>query len=639
MRMNMEEWILTASIFIILVLLIRLIFKKRLAAKVRYGMWILVLLRLLLPFTLFNSSLSLLNLIPASESLTEIQSEPFWESQTGQGIPPSQPQTMPIQSQAAGSGTGVQTTQISPNNDLVLSDDLTLKNLLFIFWVIGMVVALLIIAGSNLHFFYKIRKSRRQAANLQDEMALPVYLSTDISMPCMFGFMRPAIYVRNQDMDNEESLSYILKHEYMHYRHKDHIWSLLRGLCLILHWYNPLVWMAAYYSKQDAELACDESLIRHFSPEEAEVYGKVLLCLTLKNTVRWSVLSCATTFGGGKSYLKERISRIAKRPRLFLLSTVAVFALCIMAILFTFTGNADKTAEDGYPDAGPEPQEESEEPAAALSPQETADSTDGGDSDLEFVEEKIFVNDFLVDLNGDGITDIIRLSSIGDTSLDPSLEESAALRKAVEENYFGYYQIAIYDGAYAADMSAFRKGDPLKEEALVDTFESGQPHVGNGQHSYYEEGDRGFLIINSPYMGQGMGGYSYEVFTYSDVWEKETVAEDFLSFSIIPPDSPLNTGESPQAYMDEAFPVEEMVSYTMELKGWLDKASIIMDTSVYGQVLFTTCYEDNFLKPDAFSIWPLNEWADDPVSIQPGEIHSEEALREALTDMYETLFP
>ena len=631
MRLNMGDWILTSSIFIMLVLLIRLVFRKRLAAKVRYGMWLLVLMRLLLPFALFDSNLSLLNLIPPQESQTETRSEP----QAGLGITPSQPQTVPEQPPAAVPGIGEQTAQISQTYDLVRSDDLTPKTLLFILWAIGMAVIFLIIAGSNLYFFCKVRKSRRQVENLWDDLPLPVYLSMEVPMPCMFGFLRPAIYVRNQDMDNEESLSYILKHEYMHYRHKDHLWSFLRGLCLILHWYNPLVWAVAYCSKQDAELACDESVIRRFSPKEAEAYGKVLLGLTLQNTVHWSVLSCATTFGGGKSYLKERVSRIVRRPRLFVFSTAAVFALCIIAILFTFTGNSGKTAEEGDPDAGPDTQREPEASAATSLPQEAADGTDSEDGDPELGEE-IFVNDFLVDLNGDGITDIIRLSSIGGMSLDLSLEESEALRKAVVENYAGYYQIAIYDGAYAADMQAFRKGDALSESAKVDVFESAQAHVGNGQHSYYEESGRGFLICNSPYLGQGMGGYSYEVFTYSDIWEKEVVAENNLSFSIIPY-SPVISWESPQAYMAEAFPIEDMIAYTMELKGWLDKASIIMDTSVFGQVLFTTHYEDDVLKPDAFSIWPLDEWEELPTFIHPEEISSEEALREALTDIYEAV--
>ena len=55
--------------------------------------------------------------------------------------------------------------------------------------------------------------------------------------------------VRN--LDSVVYLRHVLAHELTHYAHKDHIWSLLRCLALALHWYNPLVWLAAALSKRD----------------------------------------------------------------------------------------------------------------------------------------------------------------------------------------------------------------------------------------------------------------------------------------------------------------------------------------------------------------------------------------------------
>ena len=654
MRLNMAEWILTSSILILMVLLIRLAFRKRLTAKIRYGIWLLVLLRLLLPFSLFDSSLSLLRFMPRQESETDTKPEgTSWQQQTGEGISPSPSQAAPALPQMAVPGIGGQMPDMSQNNDSSRTDTVIWENLIFILWTMGMAVALLVIVGSNLHFWGKVRKSRKRLDILQEDQLLPVYLSDAVPMPCMFGLLRPAVYVRNQDTDNQEAMSYILRHEYMHYRHKDHIWAFFRGLCLVLHWYNPLVWVAAYCSKQDAELACDESVIRHFSEEEAERYGKVLLSLTLQNSDYWTMLSCATTFGGGKSYLKERISRIAQRPRLFLFSTGAVMVLCVMALLFTFTGNSQEPAEEGDFAAdseiqvSPEPQaglesQESPEPQTSLEAQGgTEPSRESPDMDSVVVEEDIFVNDFLVDMNGDGIKDIIRLRSRGDNRLDTSMEKKEALRKAVEGNFFGWYVIEIYDGTSAADMQTFQKGDEVNQEARVDVFDNlAQPHMGNGQYSYYEEDGKGFLIYNSPYMGQGVGGYYYEVFTYSKAWEKEMVAANFLGFSVnIYPYDPYDTMElwrEPEIYLAEEFPVEEMVDYTMELKGYLDRATIIMDTSIWGKVFFTTYYEDNNLRPDAFAIWYWG-WDWDEVFLSMDSVDSEESLREALLDVREAI--
>ena len=643
MRLNMGEWILTSSIFILIVLLIRRVFKNRLTAKVRYSIWFLVLLRLILPFSFFDSSFSLLNLLPGQE--TEMQTVPadWGELPMQQEITPQPLQTLQQPPQSAGSQNNGNLSYIPPNDKTSLFDIVSFQKVLFTCWIIGMMGALLIIAGSNIYFVNIVKKSRKMTEILQNRQSLPVYTSENVPIPCMFGLIKPAIYIRNRDLEDEVALSYIIKHENTHYRHRDHIWAFIRGLCLIFHWYNPLVWIAAYCSKQDAELFCDESVIRPFSANEAEEYGKVLIGLSVQNMDYRTVLSCATTLSSGKNNLKERIGRIAGRPRLFICSTAAVIVLCIVALIFTFTGKEKSAAliEDATVVPTETPANNPAETQTDDSSDELADITSETPADLEpttdpidmnplVAEDGLLINDYLVDMNGDGITDILRLSNINDAPLDDSLTESEALRKAVEGNTAGYYQIALYDGARAADMQHFKVGDEINEEALITTFEPAQAHAGNMQYSYYEENGRGYLISNCPYFGQDAGSYSYEIFTYINDWKQYTVAENSLSFSTIPY-SPEITHLSPNEYMSKNFPIEEMIDYTMELKDYLDKAVIIMDTSVWDKILFTTCYEDVALKPDAYAIWYW-DWDWDNTF---NSVNSEETLREALSDMYD----
>ena len=65
---------------------------------------------------------------------------------------------------------------------------------------------------------------------------------------------------------------HVLAHELTHYRHGDHLWSLLRCVAVTLHWYNPLVWLAAALSRRDAELACDEGTLHRLGEEERTAY-------------------------------------------------------------------------------------------------------------------------------------------------------------------------------------------------------------------------------------------------------------------------------------------------------------------------------------------------------------------------------
>lgn len=45
-------------------------------------------------------------------------------------------------------------------------------------------------------------------------------------------------------------------------------------MCLLV---NPLVWVAAWFSRLDCELACDEGALKRLGEEERIAYGKTLL--------------------------------------------------------------------------------------------------------------------------------------------------------------------------------------------------------------------------------------------------------------------------------------------------------------------------------------------------------------------------
>jgi beta-lactamase regulating signal transducer with metallopeptidase domain len=51
----------------------------------------------------------------------------------------------------------------------------------------------------------------------------------------------------------------------------------VRMLCVCIYWFNPLVWLAAHFHKEDCELFCDEAVVRNCSASERQKYGEVLL--------------------------------------------------------------------------------------------------------------------------------------------------------------------------------------------------------------------------------------------------------------------------------------------------------------------------------------------------------------------------
>ena len=61
----MIEAAISSSVLILAVILIRFVFKEKIRRRFQYALWGLVLIRLILPFSLFESNISVMNTLPA----------------------------------------------------------------------------------------------------------------------------------------------------------------------------------------------------------------------------------------------------------------------------------------------------------------------------------------------------------------------------------------------------------------------------------------------------------------------------------------------------------------------------------------------------------------------------------------------
>ena len=71
----MTETVITSSVLIFVVILLRTVFKGKIKNRVRYALWLIVAVRLLMPFSLAESSVSVMNFFGKAE-----QSEIFGEA-------------------------------------------------------------------------------------------------------------------------------------------------------------------------------------------------------------------------------------------------------------------------------------------------------------------------------------------------------------------------------------------------------------------------------------------------------------------------------------------------------------------------------------------------------------------------------
>lgn len=336
----MVEWVVSSCILILAVIALRYLLRGRISLRLQYALWLLVLARLLIPVSFGSTDISVMSVVEKAPAVQAVESvrdvDTIWQAHDGsvEGYPagPLMPDT-PV------------TVAPSVTNDQFsrMESALTLRKLLLPIWWCGAAVTLLVFLSANLRFAGRLRKSRRPLA--VEGAALAVYVAEERAVPCLFGLFRPAIYVTQAAADDPELLRHTVAHETTHFRQGDHVWALLRTVCLALHWWNPLVWWAAKLSRQDGELACDEATIRALGESERAAYGRTLIRMACGPGAY--VLLTATTMDGGKTSLHERIVLLAKKPRTAVTAAIAVVLAAALCIGCTFTGaKKDETAAE-----------------------------------------------------------------------------------------------------------------------------------------------------------------------------------------------------------------------------------------------------------------------------------------------------
>ena len=338
----MKEILLTSSVLILALLALRQLFRRTVSRRMQYALWLLVLVRLLVPVNVGTLAHNVLSAAAPVQTVVEERLDtPVLYVQDGTERRPAQllpgkesqgdPQSPP--SDAAQSAPADEYSIVTPTYRTV-----TLAEALTYAWYAGMAGVGAWFLFTNLRFARALRKARTPYR--VEGCRYPVYLVSALPSPCLFGVLRPAVYLNEKALQSPDALRFVLAHEQTHARHLDPLWSLLRGVCLTVYWFDPLVWLAAVLSREDCELACDEGTLRALGADERAAYGKTLLTLVPVCDKPQNPLLGATTMTSGKRSLKERITRIAENRQA---KAAAVFAAAVLAALVcavSFTGSS-----------------------------------------------------------------------------------------------------------------------------------------------------------------------------------------------------------------------------------------------------------------------------------------------------------
>ena len=378
----MTKEILTLSGLIAAVFLVRAIFKNRVPKRMIYCLWLVVLLKLCLPGTLFS-----LPVLPTEEvaapvntiqitqveeaTLPAVSNAPTVQAPSTPGVQ----STIPTQTAAQPEQTVKQPQEpvakpavpAAQEPERPTAKPLTAAQILKIVWFSGSALLGLWLFGTWLTFTIRLRKSRKF---LGRRGKTNIYVSKRIKSPCLAGLI-PAVYL-TEDVLRNDTTELIVRHELTHLHHLDFLWSLCRTIAVIVYWWNPLIWLAAIFSKRDAELACDEAVAAGLQPEQRIAYARAILAQAPRK-------KAALSLAGPP--VKERILFLTKKQKTSFLCIVLALALTISATGCSFAELTRR--KTNAPASSTEEAQPKTEPQAEAAPEPTAEITQPERTSLE----------------------------------------------------------------------------------------------------------------------------------------------------------------------------------------------------------------------------------------------------------------
>ena len=392
------EWILSSAGLILMILLVRFFLRKKITPCLRYGLWLAAALRLLLPVSVLETDLSILNLLPRQELKGQAGGDGWAVSVADSHEQSVEPQTdlpqslqaQPELSQSVrprpdpGGAVRSQSDQFPPQKSA--------GEVLRLIWLLGTVGLGSVFLAVNLNYAGRLRRCRKRIPKTELPIAVqvPVYEAQMVQTPCLSGLFAPAVYLMEGALEEDKTLRFMLCHENTHYRQGDHWWAFVRILCLCLHWFNPLVWLAARLSRLDGELSCDEKTLRRLGEQARVAYGKTLLELGIGKSPGISALRISTSMSGSGRALQQRLRMIVNMPKGNPGMRILVIVLTMLLSIVTFTGRAgaqEKTAVD-EPVSEP-PMERQEEDIGSDAPMERQEESVGSNVPMERQDESI----------------------------------------------------------------------------------------------------------------------------------------------------------------------------------------------------------------------------------------------------------
>ena len=286
---SLAAWLVRTSwqalVLVVIVAGLQWVFGKLLTPRWKYALWILVVVRLLMPvvpasrWSVFNAPMPR---VPLAASRVA----------PGEGAKPQ-----------AADGVTVRIVKTFDGNVAPTPDDsgqvaaapgaFDWRRTVISVWLAGATLLVLRFIIAHVLLIRRLRgapDARDNVIALLDDCRREMRVRGDVRViatnavggPALFGFLRPKLLVPPamlRDLSRDD-LRFVFLHELAHLKRRDTLLNIPLSLAAALHWFNPAVWFALSRCRTERELACDAMVLDVTdSPAGPQGYGQTMLRL------------------------------------------------------------------------------------------------------------------------------------------------------------------------------------------------------------------------------------------------------------------------------------------------------------------------------------------------------------------------
>ncbi|WP_347488929.1 M56/M15 family metallopeptidase [Desulfoscipio sp. XC116] len=333
---------LIAGIIIVLLLIIRRSSSYRLSGRVYHIFWLIVLFKLVMPFQI-ESPFNITGIFPGTSHAANYFQEYMTSLADGY------------------SGTETPNSHEFPKDEEYYDKEKTKAYLLgnpgflSMVWLTGVTAAALVSAVMIIRFKRRSREFKRVCDTQINELMrqccvklginkdIPLYTDSYFRSPCIAGIFTPSIYLPGDICNpiHRQHLEHVLLHELAHYKRKDNICNLCAAIAAMLHWFNPLVWLAIREMRYDREIATDAYVMETLGESAIIPYGNTLIKLAGLFSNRSTLLNL-TGFNETNKQMERRITMIKMfKKGTYRLSAIAILCFIIIGALTFIIANGN----------------------------------------------------------------------------------------------------------------------------------------------------------------------------------------------------------------------------------------------------------------------------------------------------------